>query len=181
MAYEIKNITFKPGQRIVDLYFNLSSIISKSRFTCRIENKLNKLTFHDIRLLASKEYCGNHPEECKGPERTERKMRFLEGADWVAFNDMVNDVLDDMCVSANVASSICAIRIGYERCVDYSSSPNYINQNSRWARYGRYEDFCGQPHPKAKYPEGTPGIDTYLAEQPAKIEPLVMLAGNELS
>jgi hypothetical protein len=57
----------------------------------------------NIRLTKSKPYCGQHPGECV-IERKKPKLAFLEWDDWIAFNDLVNDVLDEMKVHAEVWS-----------------------------------------------------------------------------
>jgi hypothetical protein len=61
-----------------------------------------------VRLQKAKPYCGQHPGECQaGPfgfERPKRSGSWLEWDDWVAFNDLVNDVLDGLRACAEVWS-----------------------------------------------------------------------------
>lgn len=60
-----------------------------------------------VRLKDRKEYCGNHPGECQvSPfgERPKKRTKFLEWDDWVEFHGIVNDVLDQHQVSADVWS-----------------------------------------------------------------------------
>lgn len=132
-----------------------------TRFTMDIEAKNSIVNIKNIRLKESKEYCGNHPNACEIQVvgRKNRKAKFLEGADWVEFNDRLNDVLDRLYVNANVNSAICNIRIGYDRRVQYDSHWNF-NQ-WEWDRNGfpnHYESWThGERAPSSIYPEGTPG------------------------
>jgi hypothetical protein len=61
-----------------------------------------------VRLQKAKPYCGNHPGECQTHpilgERVKRSGSWLEWDDWVAFNDLVNDVLDGLRACAEVWS-----------------------------------------------------------------------------
>jgi hypothetical protein len=60
-----------------------------------------------IRLTKGKPYCGQHPGECVIGilgARPKPVLRCLEWGDWIAFNDLVNDVLDAMKVHAEVWS-----------------------------------------------------------------------------
>jgi hypothetical protein len=157
MAFVIKNID---GSTPGDIHAAISAALRKSRFTARIDYSVNKVSIHDVRLKESKDYCGNHPYACPvrpGGHQAHKRQKFLEGADWVAFNDGINNVLDGLGVSANVASSLVVIRKGLERCVSYyGHSQNGIS--NEWDKQGFYENHIGKPHPKAEYPEGTPGI-----------------------
>lgn len=134
-----------------------------SRFTFEAERlqgkKVHRVAVRNVRLRQSKPYCGNHAGPCKiNPlfDSPHRKMKCLEGADWVAFNDMVNDVLDSMGVNAvRVASSVCIIRRGLERCIEYLEG-----KNGDFLKEGVYANCIGQSV-KAAYPNGTPGIDEW--------------------
>lgn len=60
-----------------------------------------------IRLVKSKPYCGQHPGECVvGPlgPRPKPVLKCLEWDDWIAFNDLVNDVLDALGAPTQVWS-----------------------------------------------------------------------------
>jgi hypothetical protein len=119
-----------------------------------------------IRLKEKKQYCGNHPEACNllFPKK-EPTAPFLEGADWVEFNDRLNDVLDASRVSAYVYSVQVVIRRGLERCTAYVVSQKSIDRqmrwvgNTEWGRLGVFADWTGSPAPRASFPEGTPGIN----------------------
>lgn len=163
MAFTIKNIlsTEIPIQKI---YNDLIHILTLSRFTARIESNHNKITIHNVRLKQSKHYCGNHPFACpvRPFEKPHKKLIYLEGADWVAFNDMINDVLDRLFISADVRSSLVIIRKDKRRCVYYWG--HLLNAfNNEWNKEGEfYEDWMGRKAPRSRFPKGTPGIPEYL-------------------
>jgi hypothetical protein len=131
-----------------------------SRFTCNIFQKdtHKKLCFNTIRLKEKKVYCGNHPYSCAiaNPGRIEpahRKTKFLEGADWVGFNDMINDTLDELFITATVKSSACIVRKGLERCVKYTAFPG-----KEWDKEGKFKNCIASKRPITIFPKGTPGI-----------------------
>lgn len=162
MAFVIKNIV---GASTEKIEVELQKILAKSRFVALVENSGNKIAIRNVRLKTNKDYCGNHPFACPvrpWGENKHKKLNFLEGADWVAFNDMVNDVLDKLEVSANVASSLVIIRKGEKRCVNYGG--HALNEfNNEWNRNGEnYENWIGRQAKRSKFPEGTPGIAEYL-------------------
>lgn len=61
-----------------------------------------------VRLTVKKEYCGQHPGVCLvNPlfgQRKKMKATYLEWNDWVEFNGLVNDVLDELRLDADVWS-----------------------------------------------------------------------------
>jgi hypothetical protein len=141
-----------------------------------VESSRFKATFRDVstsrsqiikietvRLLTAKEYCGNHPNACELPHghgHRNRRTNYLEGADWVEFNDLLNDVLDKLHLAADVASSICVIRRGRQRRTRYGSRRD--GRFWQWEKTGHldqdYRDCCGLFNPPASdFPEGTPG------------------------
>ena len=127
--------------------------------------------FRNIRLRHVKDYCGQHAFSCAvanpgRPPGRHRHAAYLEGADWVAFNDMVNDVLDDLNVSAEVWSDArnvergVSVRHGFRRCVEYQAS---LAQGGDWLREGVFADWRKRKkRRRAKYPAGTPGLAKYL-------------------
>ncbi len=166
MAFEIKHIV---GASIDDILYYLHKNLQQSRFTADVRLHSKKITIHDVRLKEKKHYCGNHPYPCPVPlfggERPHRKGKWLEGADWVAFNDMLNDTFDDLGVSANIASTLVIIRKGRLRCIEYDAYPRGINQ-WEWIRdNGEFEDRIDKPHEVSGYPDGTPGIDSWQLRQ----------------
>lgn len=140
-------------RNIVDMAIN-----QESRFTCEVEVTGDTLVkIRNIRLKEKKPYCGNHPNACD--IHGGRKGTWLEGADWVDFNDTLNDVLDMHHVDARVRSSVCEIRDGKRRRIAYDSY--WFRNQFQWTKDGSYcdfEDFCGRVAPASEYPEGTPGL-----------------------
>lgn len=119
----------------------------------------------NVRLRSKKEYCGNHSGPCPvrfGPERKHRRAYFLEGADWVEFNDLVNDVLDQLQANANVYTSVCWLRKGKRRRTEYGEGSRF---NGEWAKHADetdYIDYCGREAPPSEFPSGTPGSYTKI-------------------
>jgi len=146
----------------------LIDAIEHSRFKADIkytQGKHCRFKISKIRLRESKDYCGNHPNACQVvSNRKPRKTNFLEGLDWVNFNDMINDVLDEYNISANVSSAVCIIRKAGKRRVEYNS---YWRGNfSEWnydEMDGCYQDYRTVIAPNSEYPEGTPGL--YIRNQ----------------
>jgi len=140
----------------VDYHFN-----NNSRFTCDVEpiGYNSRFKVRNVRLRESKIYCGSHPYACDIAGG--RRGKYLEGADWVDFNDQLNDVLDDLEVSAWVRSSVCEIRFDRRRRVAYDGYlANPYRNEYQWDKKGEvndYEDWCGKIAPDSLYPEGTPG------------------------
>lgn len=131
-----------------------------SRFTVHCEILSDKrMKLYDVRLREKKRYCGSHPNSCE--VEGGRMGRYLEGADWVEFNDRINDVLDRLNVSARVYSGVCELREGRNRRINYGS--HIINPYRglyEWDKRGEdcdYEDYCGRIAPASSYPFGTPG------------------------
>lgn len=136
--------------------------IRESRFTADIEltGYGNKLNISKVRLMSSKQYCGNHPSACENPNQRHRKGTYLEGADWVEFNDLLNDVLDKLKVSANVASTICVVRKDVRRRIRYNNGERFPNGTWQWLKDESddgYEDHTESPASDSWFPEGTPG------------------------
>ena len=142
--------------RTLDRFSFQWDLISKNG---RKYNAVIKL--REIRLLEKKYYCGNHPEACPVlpfKTRGHSERDYLEGTDWVDWNDRVNDALDALDCKANVATSVCIIRKGTERRVCYSSKPQGIYfHNWEYDEWNAYDDYCGKVAPPSEYPYGTPG------------------------
>lgn len=136
-----------------------------------------------IKLKEGKQFCGNHPAACERLGGRHHKMRFLEGADWVEFNDCVNDLLDTLVVSAVIQSSVrdgttdrlpLRIRCGMHRRSVYTSgyfngSRSSPNENHVWTGRGNHDAHyavnsgfdCSRPEKdNAEFPTGTPGVNT---------------------
>lgn len=141
-----------------------------SRFTMEVFTpKLGEVSISKVRLEKSKEYCGNHMKACELADKNHRHSRYLEGADWVEFNDRVNDAMDRMGVDAKIASAKssqgCIIRKGEKRRIRYDSNTRvgFSPQNYAWiVDYDAPEDhwkMCiGEEAPRSIFPKGTPGI-----------------------
>lgn len=172
MAYEIEVLEGDTWMTQVALIQKLG----ESRFWVREIRRLDRgvrkvgvrtdiqvISLHGIRLKRSKGYCGNHPGACAltGDSNPHNRRNFLEGADWVAFHDMVNDLLDVAGVSANVHTQGRKfwIRRGWLRRRCFWGT----NLNTRAAVFdlddpSRYVDNSrGQPM-RSEFPPGTPGI-----------------------
>lgn len=133
--------------------------INRSRFkanvTYRLSSRAAWINIDTVRLRTSKPYCGNHPDACE-IGGSDRKAAYLEGADWVAFNDLLNDVLDDFKADAQVGNSVVHIRDGLRRRVRYTSE----TYGRTWRKRGADEDYrdcTGRVANPSEYPEGTPG------------------------
>ena len=123
-----------------------------------------------IRLRQKKDYCGQHPGPCQALfPRKHQVNHLLEGKDWAAFNDLVNDALDALSLDANITTQNREatrnpywVRRGLARRVSYDM--DYFE------RYGRpivlwspdaptdFENWCGRQAPPSEVPKGTPGL-----------------------
>lgn len=159
-------VTFKQDSaNCVDSYYmrkKIERVINnETRFTCETESiSQNRFKIHQVRLKDSKQFCGSHPYACE--IGTSRRAKYLEGADWVEFNDYINDIFDEENVSAWIRTSVCEIRMGRSRRTVYDGEMNNPSRNEyRWffkAEPHQYEDWCGEVAPNSKFPEGTPGL-----------------------
>lgn len=150
----------------------LSRWLRKSRFTAIVEptDKLYRLKISQVRLREYKDYCGQHPGPCVLGGARHRHSRYLEGADWVGFNDGLNTVLDLLNAAADVWSynreaigSRYYIRRGYERLVNYAATASGGQFNQAWLQPvdADFADYRRCPHRRSVFPYGTPGIATW--------------------
>lgn len=157
MKISIKNNSYNPA----DLALVIQRYIdNESRFTAEVYI-IGKtvLKIKNIRLRESRKYCGNHPNECEFPGAPLRKAKYLEGADWVDFNDMINDILDALAVDANVATSVCKVRKNKMRRTYYGSHMRgHFWQWNMDEDDDCYENFIHRAAPNSEYPWGTPGV-----------------------
>lgn len=161
MAFVIKHVKGKIAALEV-LAGEIRNALNQSRFTAEVRVKPNRIEIggYDggVRLREKKGYCGNHPNACV-LQRKHKTMNYLEGADWVGFNDMLNDVLDNLKISADVASTHVIIRKGPARCIEYTSHPLGGFGHFDWDKdSGQFRDRRGRKSKPSKYPYGTPGI-----------------------
>jgi hypothetical protein len=128
-----------------------------------------------VRLRTPRPYCGNHPAACEEQAPRvpagRRNLTFLEGADWIAFNALVNDVLDQMEVNATVRNGGgITIRKDTRRRVRYGHTTvrGWGRTFHNWEPTGSpedYQDYCGREAPVARFDPGTPGCPCYRPEE----------------
>lgn len=163
MAFKVWKI--KTGPSAQDLATLFRQKFAETRFSVEVEtpNKTS-IAFRKIRLTYKKDFCGNHPCPCPvrpGPHRKHPKNNKLEGADWVGFNDYVNDVLDAQGCVCNAGSSLVMIRKEGERCMEYSFHELGNGIDKEWDRDSeQFQNYIGKTAPRSYYPEGTPGFAT---------------------
>ncbi len=105
-----------------------------------------------VRLREAKPYCGNHAGPCQVGAGKHKRARTLEGLDWVAWNDMLNDALDEIEHAGDAGSPRVRIRRDGRRRVEYSGSGH-----GDWDKDGPYEDWRGKLAPPSRATAGTPG------------------------
>lgn len=120
-----------------------------------------------VQLQERKHFCGNHPGACalSGHDKAHRRTRFMEGADWVDFNDSVNDLLDRFHVDCEVFSKPreltrrLIIRKGKMRRLCYGMEAIQGTRFNIWVHDedGVYADYCGKEAPRSEFPSNTPG------------------------
>lgn len=144
------------GQHLARSRFTLTTVRCRGGMRVEWTGSRYQVAIRGVRLRQIKDYCGSHAGPCLLTGRKHRHSRYLEGLDWVSFNDMVNDALDSIDFDGDAGSPVCNIRKGRERRVEYTA-----DQNGDWHREGDYMDYvdcCGQPPVASGYVEGTPGI-----------------------
>lgn len=153
-----------PGEAS-ELAHQIAKLFAETRFVvpdistkqCGPRSKYKaEVSFGLVKLAKSKLYCGNHPSACELGNKDDKKSKHLEGADWVEFDDRLNDLLDTYCISADVGASVI-IRKGKKRCIEYRNGAKPLFGNYQWAKHGEYDDYCGRKAPRSHFPEGTPG------------------------
>ena len=149
----------KDRKQLNKLKTAFQKVIKRSRFTATVLIYGNKLKFETIRLKQAKPYCGAHAGPCQftGIAEKHKSLKYLEGADWVAFNDMLNDVADNLYLEADIKSSVCIIRKGKLRRTQYNS----FGHGDFMKDEDNYTNRCGLKPISSTYPNGTPGIATY--------------------
>jgi hypothetical protein len=169
-----------------------------SRFTFRVERERSRynagkngrpaLRLRSVRLKAAKDYCGQHAGPCQAQfARPHRRERYLEGADWVALDDMINDVLDRHRIAADVwskgreFSGPYYVRRGrcrrtrYGLRVERSGGRNFVLWTADEAEAGWSADHYGATRdaPRSEYPAGTPGIPEWRRSRARRWERLL--------
>jgi len=169
------DITKIQGATVGNVIWAIEKEFKDSRFSLEVSTKKWGVVSMTKVRVPKKEYCGNHMKACENPNKKHRHGTHLEGADWVEFNDMVNNALDALGVSANVASSKsmggCIVRKGDRRRIRYESNTRLGSSivNFAWivdydAPADHFECWCGSQiaPPLAWFPEGTPGKHTLM-------------------
>lgn len=151
--------------------------LAESRFTAdlypqRHHKHGSAIEIRVVRKRKRADYCGQHPGACRANGRPHRHYCYLQGADWIGFNDGLNDVLDKLNVEADVwsynrecyPSGQYFIRHGKKRRTLYDSV--WLNSGPvLWERdTDCFEDHCGKEAPPSEYPSGTPGIASWRPE-----------------
>lgn len=150
----------------------LRAALELTRFSATIETEYSnkpRICIKNIRLRKIKPYCGNHPSVCEFPDRKLKKAKFLEGLDWIAFNDFLNAFCDVLSLDVDIKSAVCRIRYGKERRVEYSE----IYKNGRvpeWQMEGEHEEtpFTLDKWIMSDYPSGTPGEYEVFSDRDCK-------------
>lgn len=91
--------------RVGAQHWGTSTLTRKERAQAGVEVwKVMTLYLQRIRLTTPKPYCGNHPGPCVVGFLPRKKptASYLEWDDWVAFHTLVNQVCDNLQVSANI-------------------------------------------------------------------------------
>lgn len=171
-------------QQIVDLLNN--EYLPKSRFVIwtlevgdfpRACSWKPSLKILGVRLRRKKYYCGQHAGPCQISPFFEKKHKlasWLEGADWVAFNDMLNDLCDKYRISANIWSERESVGRLYLR--QWSARCNYYGGDHQRGQHWQGNkdtlsefttDHFGvaEPAERSDFEEGTPGIPEWLKER----------------
>jgi hypothetical protein len=172
------DIRFVAGIELAQLNQSIQDSFADTRFEVSRPEYLKAdagLVIKKVRLKQRKDYCGNHPAECADVAKKHVQRKFLEGADWVEFNDMLNDLLDERKVSAVVYSRPpdgttdkhpLFVRRGMHRRWFYGSGyrngiPSSPMENQIWDGLGSEEaDYylASETTEKSFYAEGTPGV-----------------------
>lgn len=151
------NVTIKDDHRVQDVRNAIIAAFTNSRFSLEVEIvSAKRLKINKVRLWQKKDYCGSHPGACNIVKKHVR-YNYLEGADWVEFNDTLNNTLDKIHANCRVASTVVLVRDGKKRCIKYRQQQGH-GPNAEWARIGIYQDYCGKIAEPSTFPDGTPGI-----------------------
>ncbi len=132
----------------------------QARFDVKASIKNDNINIEKVRLRISKKYCGNHPSGCEVGNPHHRKAKFLEGADWVQFNDELNTILDRLNVGANIASALVIVRKGRMRRISYGHHyPNGFRRNAEWLKDEPdvWQNHCKEKAETSDFCTRTPG------------------------
>lgn len=111
----------------------LKSFIGRTRF--RIGSLYSKrvsgrkycalFIINEVRLKNKRPYFGfgAMAGSGKGAGPKIKQATYLQGVDWIEFNDLLNDLCDKENVSSRIWTGTCLIRDGMKRRIRYSISP----------------------------------------------------------
>lgn len=77
------------------------------------------ISIHQVRLKDKRLYRGHSVRAPKAINRCRIKSSFLHPLDWIEFMDILNDVMDDLQISANAYTSVLVFRQGKRRRMRY--------------------------------------------------------------
>lgn len=128
------------------------------------------LKIKGIRLKRKKPNCGQHAGPCRLTGKKHRTVSYLEGADWVGFNDMLNDLCDMHSIEADIYTNGLEqtgklfIRIGKRRRDRYNGfeggpfwDANYDPNDYTATNFGK-QTYA----PRSDFDAGTPGLAAWL-------------------
>lgn len=154
MSYLIK---MTPAQNPARVFGALLRKVGASRFALNNpELSDGVINLGKVRLKEAKPYCGQHPGECF--LGATRRGRWLEWDDWVEFHALVNDVLDELKIPADVTTrpmetvdcvrglkGLFWIRKGERRRLRYEWREDWTNAGlrgpTRWWNPGTEDQF----------------------------------------
>jgi hypothetical protein len=173
MAFTIRVADHDEAYKVIQA---IQGFINRSRFTLNLQRgqggkyggisverkgKCLLVAIRGIRLKAKKDYCGNHAGPCRLTFSQHKRHTFLEGLDWVSWNDMLNDALDSIGHNGDTASTSCIIRKGRCRRMDYFGK----DAGEFFKDSNNYENHCNRSPVQSSYQAGTPGIFGWLEEE----------------
>ncbi len=190
------------------VHWAVQQALEKSRFRAKVTSESGPgprgwkpcVKILCVRLRLRKPWCGQHAGPCQGNRKNtygHRGAILLEGADWVGWNDGLNDILDRLKIDADVWTSNKEaakrrgrdgamvginrfyLRRGRRRRVTYFADchSQFFNV-MHWVEGtdADFEDYCGKKAPRSRYEEGTPGIPCWMARDEARA---LVHAGHE--
>lgn len=154
-------------------------VMRLSRFKATVRQDRRGVHISCVRLKRAKPYCGQHPGPCLAFGRRHIKATYLEGLDWVGWNNLINDALDRHAIEADVWSynresleHRYFVRRGRQRRVSYPFE--YRSNFAHWTQGGDncFADYCGKEPPDPDIAleglDGTPGYPCYSLEEEDK-------------
>lgn len=160
----------------------LADVYAMPRWLGGIRKGRRILRLTNVRLRRRKFYCGQHPGPCRALfPRPHRRGKWLEGADWVGMNDLINDVLDEAQLTVDVFSAsresdgLQWVRKGRRRRWNYGqiAADGFVHWDGPGSP-GDYVDRCGQITGPSRHPHGTPGLALWRADEAREQEDLLV-------